>query len=142
MKRSITKSFTMVARISGLIAIGLGIVHLGAGSASVSAHTFFGVLLVGAVWALAVQIRSSAIGLAFAAGAWGFILPALGMAQLNISPGPAQWALRAVHVLVGITGIALAEIMAKRLLTTRAASQSVQASEDAPSLREESPTPE
>jgi hypothetical protein len=78
-------------------------------------HIAFGSLLVVAVWVLAFQARSSAVSLALFAGAVGAFIPVVGLLQLRSQLGEFQWVVQWLHLGVGLSGIGLAEILAKRV---------------------------
>ncbi|MEW6683809.1 MAG: hypothetical protein AB1451_12950 [Nitrospirota bacterium] len=78
-------------------------------------HMFLGGLLVLSLWALALlSFRQGARrGLGAFAVVWGFIVPWLGMTQVQILPGEHHWVVRVAHLLVGVVALALAERLAK-----------------------------
>jgi hypothetical protein len=48
--------------------------------------------------------------------AWGFIVLLLGLSQDQLFPGPAHWLIKLLHLLVGLSAIGLAELLARRSL--------------------------
>src|SRR5579883_1894023 len=104
----------MIVRISGLILIVLGILFwVGSAQALIPIHMLLGLLLVLALWALAVAgMRSGTpAGLTGLAIVWGVIVVALGVTQAQIAPGGAHWIVQVVHLLVGIVAIGLSEMI-------------------------------
>ncbi len=43
------------------------------------------------------------------------MVPALGATQTSILPGPEHWVIQVLHLLVGLTAIALAEVLGRRI---------------------------
>jgi hypothetical protein len=124
MKTKITKISVMTARLCGLIALVQGAINWAGYSLPLVTHILFGSLLVVALWTLALQARSLVPSLSIAAGALGILIPILGLLQSEPVPLALLLALPWLHVASGIGGIALSEIMAKRLRLSRlAASQ-------------------
>ena len=82
-------------------------------------HILAGVILVLSMLGLAylaVRARVSA-GLVVLDIGWGLVLPALGLTQAQIFPGPAHWAIHVVHLLVGIGALWQAETLGSRTQT-------------------------
>jgi hypothetical protein len=115
MKESITATMVLVARLCGLIALGSGALSWIGYAVPLYLHIAFGSLLVVAVWVLAFQARSSAVSLALFAGAVGAFIPVVGLLQLRSQLGEFQWVVQWLHLGVGLSGIGLAEILAKRV---------------------------
>lgn len=46
---------------------------------------------------------------------WSLIVPALGIAQLRLLPGPDHWVIQAIHLLVGIIAMGLGHSLARRI---------------------------
>ncbi len=115
MKQSITMTLTMTARLSGLLALGSGVVGWAGYAVPLYIHIALGSLLIVAVWSLAFQARSVAAGLARFAGAVGVFIPVVGLLQLRSQLGECQWVPQGLHLAAGLGGIAFAEILAKRI---------------------------
>ncbi|HZV52406.1 MAG TPA: hypothetical protein VFD49_21915 [Candidatus Dormibacteraeota bacterium] len=104
-----------VVRLAGLVLIVLGIlIWTGTGDALVPAHVLVGLLLVLALWTLAIlaALAQTRTGMAALAAAWGLVVVLLGSAQQRLMPGSTHWVIQALHLLVGLTAIALAELLA------------------------------
>ncbi|GAC1363732.1 MAG: hypothetical protein NVSMB32_05570 [Actinomycetota bacterium] len=108
----------MIIRVVGLIVLAMGIVlwttdsnpHLKSG------HEALGILLVLALWTLAglalrAKVSTPLVALAVL---WGLIAPILGFAQVNIDHGNSH-PIQALHLLVGLGVIGLAEILGGRI---------------------------
>ncbi len=115
MKESITATMVLVARLCGLIALGSGALSWTGHTVPLYIHIAFGSLLVIAIWGLAFQARSLASRVALFAGAVAAFIPVAGLLQLRYQLGEFQWVLQWLHLAVGLGGIALAEILAKRI---------------------------
>jgi hypothetical protein len=116
MRTSLTVA-RMVARVLGSILIILGLVFwTGNALVLVPVHMLLGVVLVLALWTLAgLAVRTGEqAGLVILAIAWGFIVPLLGLSQDQLLPGPAHWLIKLLHLLVGLSAIGLAEVLARR----------------------------
>jgi uncharacterized membrane protein len=102
----------MGIRITGTLLIILGII-LWTGNADglKGIHILIGLLLIICLWILAYGgARNGAdTWLVVTAVIWGFITPALGLAQENIATGSGHWVIQVVHLLVGIAAIGLGE---------------------------------
>lgn len=80
-------------------------------------HTQLGGLFVLCLWALAA-VGLAGRGtrpLAFLVLVWSMIVPALGMMQLRLLPGPDHWVIQAVHLLVGLIAMGLGHALARRI---------------------------
>jgi hypothetical protein len=114
----------MIARVAGLGALVLGFVlWSGRGGVLVPIHMACGVVLVVALWALAVLagragVSGGAVGMAIL---WGLAVPILGGLQLNLPPGGGYGLIRVAHLLLGLGAIGLAESLAARIRRVRAA---------------------
>jgi hypothetical protein len=111
MKTSITVT-QMIFRITGLIQIVLGLLFwAGIVRNLVPIHMLIGLILVIALWVLAVlTARTGApLGLAIGAFVWGIIVVALGVTQVEILPGGAHWVIQLLHLIVGLAAMGLGE---------------------------------
>ncbi len=115
MRESIIKAMVLVARLCGLIALGSGTLSRAGYTVPLYIHIAAGSLLVIAVWSLAFQARSSATSLTLPAGAGGAFIPVVGLMQLRFQLGEFQWVLQGLHLIAGLGGIGLAEMLAKRV---------------------------
>ncbi|MGZ3638056.1 MAG: hypothetical protein ACXVCX_09505 [Ktedonobacterales bacterium] len=90
-------------------------------------HMTIGLLLVLALWTLAIIAAISRVNPGFVAlvAIWSLILPALGLTQERLLPGAAHWLIQTLHLLVGIGAIALGEQLARRIKAVRKHTPSV-----------------
>lgn len=108
--------------LDGLVLIALGLLFWsGNVDALIPVHMLLGIALVLALWALAVlaAVAGVNLGLVALAFVWGLIVPALGLTQTRLLPGGAHWLIQVLHLLVGITAIALAQVLAMRIIGRR-----------------------
>ncbi|HEX8998009.1 MAG TPA: hypothetical protein VF812_18415 [Ktedonobacterales bacterium] len=80
-------------------------------------HMLTGILIVILLWFLGVAqglAKNGSLGLTVATFLVGLALPIVGMVQLRISSGGAQYGIQGLHVLLAIAAIALGEISASR----------------------------
>jgi hypothetical protein len=106
----------IVARAIALVQVALGIlVWTGHGDPFIPLHIAVGLLLVLDLWAaVALGLRSGApIGLAVLALAWSIGMPAFGLLQGNLVPGPAHVAVQVLHLVVGLAAVGLVEALAR-----------------------------
>jgi hypothetical protein len=113
-----TKILVMLARAGGVAALVLGFTAWSGLKAIVPVHIAFGALLVIAVWGLGIQVRGQNAGLTAAAALLGLIIPILGLTQSHFAVAGHHALFRLLHILAGVGGIGLAEVMAKRIKTT------------------------
>jgi hypothetical protein len=108
-----------VTRITGLIQIVLGLLFwIGAALNLVPLHIISGILLVIALWVLAIMAISSGAGprQGIVSLIWGLVVLVLGMTQGRIFVDSAHWVIQVVHLLIGIGAIGQAETLASRIL--------------------------
>ncbi|HEU5438316.1 MAG TPA: hypothetical protein VFU88_03415 [Ktedonobacterales bacterium] len=104
--------------LDGLILITLGLLFWSGNADSlIPVHMLLGIALVLALWTLAVLAAIARVNLALVvvAALWGFVVPILGLTQTRLLPGAAHWLIQLLHLLVGLTAIALAQILAQRI---------------------------
>jgi fermentation-respiration switch protein FrsA (DUF1100 family) len=102
----------------GAIMIALGLLFwTGNAFALLPLHMLLGVALVLMLWIIAVMalVARANPTLALIAVVWGFIVPILGITQFQLLPGSLHWIIQALHLLVGLTAIALANILARQI---------------------------
>lgn len=112
----------MLVRATGLALIVLGLLFwTGRALTLVPIHMALGLLLVVSLWVLAVwAARAGApAGLVAAAVVWSLVMPALGLAQTRLLPGGAHWVVQAIHLLVGLGALGLADRLAARIPPAR-----------------------
>ena len=108
--------------LDGLILIALGLLFwTGNADPLVPVHMLLGIALVLALWVLAglAAVAGVNLGLVALAFVWGLVVPLLGLTQTRLLPGGAHWLVQVLHLLVGITAIALAQVLAMRIITRR-----------------------
>lgn len=103
----------------GAIMIVLGILFwTGNALTLVTLHMLLGVTLVLLLWVIAIMAmvaRANTV-LALAGLVWGLIVPILGVTQFQLLPGSRHWMIQALHLLVGLIAIALANILARQII--------------------------
>lgn len=105
--------------LDGLILIALGLLFwTDNADPLIPVHMLLGIALVLALWVLAVlaAVASVNLGLVALAFVWGLVVPALGLTQTRMVPGGAHWIIQVLHLLVGIIAIALAQVLALRII--------------------------
>jgi hypothetical protein len=80
-------------------------------------HMLAGIVLVLALWTLALLAAVSGIHRGFVALAmvWGLIVPILGMTQNQLLPGALHWMIQILHLLIGIVAMSLGNGLAHRI---------------------------
>ena len=107
-----------IVRITGVLQLVMGLfVWMGGGPMLVPVHMVVGIVFVIAMWVLGFRAISARVAspLAVVLIAWGALVVALGMTQAQIMRGPNHAAIQGLHVLVGLIGMGLSEMVAKRL---------------------------
>jgi hypothetical protein len=107
----------VVIRVLGTALIILGLLFwTGNALALIPVHMLLGLALVLGLWTQAglAARAGEQPGLVALAIAWGFVVPLLGLTQDALLPGPAHWLVKLLHLLVGLTAIGLAELLARR----------------------------
>jgi len=107
----------------GAIMIVLGLLFwTGNAFALLPLHMLLGVALVLMLWVIAVMALVARVNpiLALVGLVWGLIVPILGITQFQLLPGSLHWIIQALHLLVGIIAIALANILARQIAQTSA----------------------
>lgn len=111
----------------GAIMVVLGLLFwTGNATSLISLHMLLGIILVLMLWAIAVMALVARVNpaLAMVGIVWGFIVPILGLTQERILPTSAHWLIELLHLLVGLTAIALANILARQIMQGAATRQS------------------
>src|SRR5579863_837455 len=110
--------------LDGLVLIALGLLFwTGNADALIPVHMLLGIALVLALWVLAVLAAVAGVNLGLIAlgVVWGLIVLALGLTQERLLPSGAHWLIQVLYLLVGITAIALAQVLAMRIIARRSA---------------------
>jgi hypothetical protein len=117
MKNALT-TIQILIRLTGTVVLILGLLFWAVLDPNlIKIHIVVGGVLVLLLWGLAflaVRARVST-GLVVLDVAWSLVLPALGLTQAQILPGPAHWVIHVVHLLVGMGALGQAEMMAGRI---------------------------
>ena len=115
--KTATTIAVMLVRLTGLVEIVLGLLFwTGNATNLVRVHVQVGVVLVLALWALAVLAALAGVsrGLVVLAFVWGVAVVILGLRQAEFLTGPLHWVVEVLHFLVGLGAIGLAEMLAAR----------------------------
>jgi hypothetical protein len=107
-----------LTRLTGMILIILGVIFwTGHALQWIPGHIVIGSAFVLLLWAqagLAARLKIGAGMVAFEIG-WGILVLVLGMVQGRLLPGSAHWAIKALHLLVGIGALGMAESLGVRM---------------------------
>jgi hypothetical protein len=105
----------MTVRVVGLALLVLGVViWTGSAGGLVPVHMLLGIVLVPALWTVAVVARQAGVrpALPAIANAWGVLMAVLGMTQAQVMPGDnLHVAVQVAHLVVGLVAIGLAEAL-------------------------------
>ena len=110
------KALLMLARLLGLIQIVVGLaIWFGRKGTLVAFHSAAGSLFVLVVWivALFALFALSHRAVPLITLLVGGLLLWFGMAQTTLLVGPAHWAVRVAHLLIGLATLGLVEALAK-----------------------------
>lgn len=113
-----TTVFQWIARIAGLIVIVLGILLWTGNFDTIKPiHMLFGIIVVLALWALAVLGAINGVNrwIVALAIAWGLVVPVLGVTQEQLLPDGGHWLIQVLHLLLGLGAIGQAENFARRI---------------------------
>lgn len=100
--------------VAGVVQLVLGALFWsGIGDNLIPVHATIGTILVLALWTEAFFAARAGVpmGLVFLVVVWGLIVPVVGILQEGILPGSTHWIIQVVHLLLGLTAIALAGIL-------------------------------
>lgn len=114
--KTLVNVLDIFVRADGAILIILGLIFwTGNADALIPVHMALGIALVLALWTLAALAATSGVNLGLVAVAfiWGLVTPALGLTQTRILPTQGHWIIQVAHLLVGLTAIALAQMLAR-----------------------------
>ncbi len=120
----ITPVMSGIVRYGGLLTLVLGmLLWTGTMDGLKNIHMLFGILVVLALWLLAVAFMQATKGgmpLVATAFALGLAQALLGMTQEGLLPN-AHWVIQIVHLLLGVGVIGLGEMMTMRMKRAGAA---------------------
>jgi hypothetical protein len=117
--RNLIKALLMLARLLVTVQIVLGLLIWFGNTISLrQVHIALGSLFVLDLWILGViaLFALSARGLSLLTLLMGGVIMWLGVAQTTLLVGPAHWAVRLVHLLLGVAAMGLVEPLTKALL--------------------------
>ena len=116
------KHTVLIARalisLLGITLVVLGILFwTGHAMSLLPVHMMIGGLFVICLWVLAALgfLAHGSRALALLVLIWSLIVPALGVMQLRLMPGPNHWVIQAVHLLVGLIAMGLGHALARRV---------------------------
>jgi hypothetical protein len=115
--RSTITALQMGIRVVGVVQLALGLAFwTGNALGLVDLHQLLGILLVLALWTLAVLAYRAGVpaGVVAAAVVYGLVVPVVGLTQRELLPGSAHWVIEVIHLLLGIGLLGLAENLATR----------------------------
>jgi hypothetical protein len=115
--RSTITALQMGIRAVWLVQLALGLAFwTGNALGLVDLHQLLGILLVLALWTLAVLAYRAGVpaGMAAAAVVYGLLVAVVGLTQRDLLTGSAHWVIEAIHLLLGIGLVGLAENLATR----------------------------
>jgi hypothetical protein len=113
-----TVTFQWLVRVTGLIQIVLGVfIWTGNADRLIPIHITSGLVLVLSLLALGVLAAFARVNPALVALAivWAVVVLILGLAQVQLLPGPAHWVIQVVHLLLGLGAIGQAENLARSI---------------------------
>ncbi|HEX5416723.1 MAG TPA: hypothetical protein VFZ25_13720 [Chloroflexota bacterium] len=127
--KTATTALQMIVRFCGVVLIVLGVLFwIGTATGLVPVHMLLGLVLVLALWGLAILagVSGGSAGFVALGIVWGLIVLALGMTQASILPGPSHVVIQILHLLVGLGALGIAESLGRGIkrrlaLQTRAA---------------------
>ena len=117
--RTPIKVLQMLIRLDGAVILILGLLFWSGNALSlISLHIWLGLLLVLALWAVAILALRAGVQPALPAVAivWGLIVAIFGMIQTSLLPGSAHVVIQVLHLLLGVGAIGLGEALASRSL--------------------------
>jgi hypothetical protein len=112
-----TTATLLLVRLTGLVQLATGLLFwTGTALALLPLHLLAGLVLVLALWALAALggRAGGGAGLPVLAALWGVLVVVLGLTQSRLLPGDAHWVIQALHLVVGLIAIGLAQRLAAR----------------------------
>lgn len=113
-----------IARLSGLVALVLGLVFWFAQIDLITVHMAFGLLVALSLLVLSIVMLSIRGGriLGVIGVFYALIVPMFGELQLDLYISGASWLVPTVHMLIGIGAVALAQVMFTRYTRLKRAS--------------------
>ncbi len=124
--RAAVTALRMLVRAAGLVMVTLGVLFwTGNARGLIPVHMLVGVVLVLALWSLALLAARAGVSPGYVAFVflWGLLVPTLGVTQDRLVPGSSHWLVQVLHLLVGLAAIGQAENLAARTLRRRRAQE-------------------
>lgn len=107
----------MLTRLVGTTLVILGLLFWSGNALNlIQVHMLLGFVLVLLLWSIAaLALRAGVEPWLVALGVvWGLVVPALGVVQARMLPGSLHWVVQVLHLVVGLTAIGLADVLANR----------------------------
>ena len=104
----------MIIRIGGLIALALGAAFwAGRGLRFVGIHMLVGLIVVIALWAIAIvnARQGGGVGATLTGIVVGLVLLGVGLTQRSLLPGAEHWIIQVIHLLVALLAIGSGEMI-------------------------------
>jgi hypothetical protein len=111
MTTKLTSIAGWIVRLTGPTQVLLGLLFwTGRAQMLLPLHMLIGMMFVLALWALDVLagLRGLHWALVLLTVGWGLLIPAFGMIQTRLLPGPGDWAVQVVHLLIGLVAMFVA----------------------------------
>lgn len=119
--RTTTTIANWIIRVTAIVQLTLGALFwTGHAYTYVPVHMVVGSALVLALWTVAVVALVARVrrGLAAFELVWGLALAGFGMRQAHYLIGPMHWIVRVVHLLMALSAMGIAGVLAKVVLAT------------------------
>jgi hypothetical protein len=116
--RSLATVVQMLVRLLGAVQIVLGLLFwFGIARGLIDLHILNGIVIVVALWVLAVLAAASRVGVALplAGFAIGLLTVWLGLTQTTLLPGGAHWVIQVLHLLLGLVTLGFADQLGNRV---------------------------
>ncbi len=105
----------MVLRLAVLVTLIMGIFFwTGNADNLIPIHMLIGILVVLSLWAVGLAqgfMKGGSFALAAATFILGLIIAIVGLNQQSWLPGSAHWVIQVIHLLLGLSAIALGEVI-------------------------------
>jgi hypothetical protein len=123
--KNATTAARMVVRACGTLALVLGLLFwLGDVRQLMPLHMLFGIIMVLAMWLLSALGFKAGVApaLLVATFLWSLLLADLGLMQTSLLTGPGEphWLVQLLHLVIGMGGMAISEVLAGRIVPARA----------------------
>jgi hypothetical protein len=106
----------MLVRLTGVIQLVLGLLFWsGSATALIPLHMTIGIIFVLCLWGLALVALRLGAAMPVITILWGALIAIVGFAQTHLMPGAAHWVIQVLHLVLGLVGIGLGEMLGGRL---------------------------